>query len=436
MHNLARAVKSQGLYADAEKLDRKVLEIRQRTLGEEHPHTLASMHNLITDLTSQDRYEEAEILIRTVLEIRQRVLGNEHPDTLASKSLLTSVMQYQGRYSEAEILDREVLEIRRRTFGAEHPDTLSSMENLAISIINLGRYAEAERLFREVMEITRRVAGPEHPDTLGSMQNLAASLNQQGRCAEAESLLRDAMEITRRVLGPDHPNTLMITGNLAISINLQGRHAEAEALFREVIKIQRRVLGPEHTETQRTTRSLARLYETWCWELATADTVSRSDAAKAVGLAKLAIELRPDRANTWNNLGAAHYRAGDWQAAVDALEKADGMLEKGDRAHRMFLAMAHWQLGEKEKARQLYTQGAAWIASHAQDDEDQICFRAEAEQLLGISEEERKRLVEQYLAHPADSAREASKEKPNKLRTETEDGEVEKVDAEEPDAGP
>jgi tetratricopeptide (TPR) repeat protein len=116
-----------------------------------------------------------------------------------------------------------------------------------------------------------------------------------------------------------------------------------------------------------------------------------------VELAKLAIELRPDDANHWNNLGVAQYRAGNWKAAVEALEKADAMLTGGDRVHRMFFAMAHWQLGDKQKARELYAQGAAWIAAHAQYSEGQARFRAEAEQLMKIAEEDRGRLVQQYL---------------------------------------
>jgi hypothetical protein len=72
------------------------------------------------------------------------------------------------------------------------------------------------------------------------------------------------------------------------------------------------------------------------------------------------------------------------------------MIPRGDREHRMFLAMAHWQLGDKDKARERYAQGAAWIAEHQKDSGEQCRFRAEAEQLLEISEQERNRLIEQY----------------------------------------
>jgi tetratricopeptide (TPR) repeat protein len=153
--------------------------------------------------------------------------------------------------------------------------------------------------------------------------------------------------------------------------------------------------------------------------LATAADVSQRDPAKTVELANKAIELRPDDANHWNLLNVAQYRAGNWQAAVEALEKADAMIEGGDRPHRMFLAMAHWQLGNQDKARQRYAQGAAWIAAHAQNDEEQQRFRAEAEQLMGITEDARQELAEQYGARPADNQTPAPSERPHDTKPET-----------------
>jgi hypothetical protein len=131
-----------------------------------------------------------------------------------------------------------------------------------------------------------------------------------------------------------------------------------------------------------------------------------------VELANRAIDLRSESAaNDWTNLGVAQYRAGNWQTAVDALEKADAMIEGGGSIHRMFLAMARWRLGDKEKARQLYAQEAAWIAEHRKNSEEQNRFRAEAEELMEITEEEdRKRLVKEYLVRKVDkTAKEANK---------------------------
>src|SRR5262249_21231244 len=72
------------------------------------------------------------------------------------------------------------------------------------------------------------------------------------------------------------------------------------------------------------------------------------NADKALGLAKKAVELAPEEANCWNTLGVASYRAGDWKAAISSLEKSMKLRKGGTSFDWFFLAMAHWQLGDKE----------------------------------------------------------------------------------------
>jgi hypothetical protein len=66
--------------------------------------------------------------------------------------------------------------------------------------------------------------------------------------------------------------------------------------------------------------------------------------------AEHACRLAPDRQDYRIGLGAALYRAGRYQEAVESLEEAD-RLDKDSPAALAFLAMAHHQLGQREKAR-------------------------------------------------------------------------------------
>lgn len=50
-----------------------------------------------------------------------------------------------------------------------------------------------------------------------------------------------------------------------------------------------------------------------------------------------------------------------------------------------FLAMAHWQLGEKDKAREWFAKSVQWMEKGAKDEELRR-FRVEAAELLGIKE--------------------------------------------------
>jgi len=50
----------------------------------------------------------------------------------------------------------------------------------------------------------------------------------------------------------------------------------------------------------------------------------------------------------------AHYRAGDCKAAVSALEKSIEIRARPDPLAGLYLAMARYQLGEKDRARECY----------------------------------------------------------------------------------
>src|SRR6185369_5444280 len=86
------------------------------------------------------------------------------------------------------------------------------------------------------------------------------------------------------------------------------------------------------------------------WLLATTEHKTRN-AAEAVVRAERATQLSPEFGRAWTALGAARYRAGDWQRAAAALQKSLQLRKGNGAAEELFLAMAHGQLGEKEKAR-------------------------------------------------------------------------------------
>jgi tetratricopeptide (TPR) repeat protein len=86
---------------------------------------------------------------------------------------------------------------------------------------------------------------------------------------------------------------------------------------------------------------------------------------------------------------AAHYSAGDWKAAIEALKKSMELRKGGDSFDWFFLAMAHWQLGEKEQARKWYDQAVQWMQKHAPQDADLKHFRAEAATLLGVADQKK-----------------------------------------------
>jgi tetratricopeptide (TPR) repeat protein len=136
----------------------------------------------------------------------------------------------------------------------------------------------------------------------------------------------------------------------------------------------------------RTSAYLGSHYNTLAWLLATCPDSKCRDGRKAVELAKRAVALTPKDGNRWNTLGVAHYRAGDWKAAIAALEKSMELRKGGDCSDWFFLAMAQWQLGGQKDARPWYDKAVKWMEKNQPKDEELVRFRAEAKALLKIEE--------------------------------------------------
>ena len=74
--------RTSGQYEKAEPLFKKVLEIRQKTLGREDYRTLQTLNALAVLYQQMREYDQAEPLFNEALEISKNLLGPEHADTV------------------------------------------------------------------------------------------------------------------------------------------------------------------------------------------------------------------------------------------------------------------------------------------------------------------------------------------------------------------
>ena len=257
LDKLVEVFYAQGLYAEAERLCVRALEIKRAELGDRHPAAAASLNNLAALYRSQGRYGEAEPLYLEALEIRKAELGDRHPDTATSLNNLALLYKSQGRYDEAEPLYLEALEIRKAELGDRHPKTALSLNNLAGLYNSQGRYGEAEPLYLEALEIYKAELGDRHPDTASSLNNLAGLYESQGRYGEAEPLYLEALEIYKAELGDRHPDTATSLNNLAGLYYNTNRLSEAATTMSEALSIRENLLGPDHPHTLTSKQNLA-----------------------------------------------------------------------------------------------------------------------------------------------------------------------------------
>ena len=299
---------------------------------------------------------------------------------------------------------------------------------------SLGRLAPAEAGQRRAITLlTELIDGspdrPEYREALQvSLSNLGLILAAAGRPREAEAALRRALDFTaeRATLGPIPAGTMRFPGvaysataglDALVRLVAKDRPQEAVELLRRSCAIWQDLalddpqwqwhlpslrfglvqllsqLG-EFDQAAQVAEELVRrplndpeMLNNLAWVFATADTPPLRDPARAAALARAATERAPNRASNWNTLGVASYRTGDWRAAIEALEKAEALEpEKNLAFNGFFLAMARWQLGNRDEARRWFDRSTVWMDQNRPRDAELRRFRAEAVALLGMEE--------------------------------------------------
>jgi len=178
---------------------------------------------------------------------------------------------------------------------------------------------------------------------------LSEALQALGRTQEAEEALRRGLAIHQKLVA-DHPGVESHARDLGwryfgLGLLLHDTHRphEAAEAFRKARELFEN-LATEFPDIGRQQFALA-------WLLATCPATQFRDADRAVEAAKRALQHAPLSRRYWGALGIAQYRAGKWQAAVEALAKTVELAQGGNSVDWFFLAMAHWQLGDQKQAR-------------------------------------------------------------------------------------
>jgi tetratricopeptide (TPR) repeat protein len=334
------------------------------------------------------------------------------------------------RYPEAEALHRKLFAEQEKLTG-ELPDHARLARGVAISLQNVssavwqqGRREEALALTRELLTRRERLAErfPEDVvcrEQLGhALHLLAARLVDLGRRSEAAPLLRRAAE-ARAKLVADAPKNLQRRREWIETLLLARDHAAAAREAQELARLAprdgdgnfswaalflrrcARTAGNDPALPEPERHALAGRYEQLALDagqehyrrrpgspvalsnlatsLATAVDGTPREVDKALPLARRAAERRPDRRENHSTLGVVLYRAGRWKESAAALEEGARLTrptEEGAFTHALYpvhLAMARWQLGEKDAARKLLAQARGWAEKHLSESEE---FRA------------------------------------------------------------
>jgi WD40 repeat protein/tetratricopeptide (TPR) repeat protein len=204
---------------------------------------------------------------------------------------------------------------------------------------------------------------------------LSLALRATGRGQEAEKINRQAFDILMRLKNA-YPSAVeygtgaaTVCKDYGILLAATNRDEEAASALRQAVELDA-AQAAAHDR-------LARI-------LATSSDPKVRNPAEAIESGKRAVELAPTNGTFWNTLGTAQYRAGDWRAAVEALETARELSGERNSPDLFILAMAYWRSGDKEKARREYEQAVQELERNPSGETAPSCSREEAEALLDI----------------------------------------------------
>jgi non-specific serine/threonine protein kinase/serine/threonine-protein kinase len=286
-----------GAYPEARPQAERVVALRTRLQGEEHPATLKAMTTLGALYMLQND-AAADALVAKAYRIQQRVLGEGHETTLSSKLLLGGLYVRQRKFDLAKSTVTATFETARKSLGPNHQITQGAQQTLrAITVVQpqqpnrdkligqLGDLATdyealnlnsvpqmsaailvrasalvaqrdfqgAEALYRRGLEVTRG-AGTED---INLLRGLVTALQNQNKDQEMEPFLVSLIALERRTRSENDQQTRVDMGNLSRVYVRLGKYAESEAVTREVRDAQARGLGAENLNTSISAANMA-----------------------------------------------------------------------------------------------------------------------------------------------------------------------------------
>ncbi len=400
LEHLGYVLTGSGLHREAEQAFREAIADYGTSLAPSHRCELlvALNRGLAGVLNRAGRPDDAvEVLRRAVALSEAALVGSpdaaeRRADLIPTLRILAATLQRTRRPLEAiEAFEKALAfydtEIERSPSDLQRPlgkvDVLNELGRL---LAEERQPAKARETFQNASDICDKLAAqiPYDPAIGREFQadcyfQWARALAPLGRQRDAAETARKAVELyaslaAQRSDGPA-PQEVFYRWRLAVSSHLLGVALAATGNPREAADAYRRAVAL-HPERALFNNDLA-------WFLVASKSPPAHEPAEAVVLASKAVEIEPTAAHIWNTLGVAHYRAGEYHAAIAALEKSEKLghgREFGFNA--FFLALSRWQLGEHEQARRWFSDAVRWMGEKKPNDEELRRFHAEAEALI------------------------------------------------------
>jgi tetratricopeptide (TPR) repeat protein len=393
----------QSRLAEAEKIANDALALAD---NEKHAESLATtgiLMDLAETKSALGKHVEAEELARRVVEINRRKKRDHHPDTGHALWYLGYALKGQQKFAEAEAVLRESLAIFRENYPSEHYSIQRACQQLNLVLEAKGDRVGLDALAREEAVQAIRSNSPDYHVRLAEL--LLSNNPSDAQTEEAHRLIRAAIDEYCQVAA-DSPDDLDRRLKAATGfLEVKRICAAATGFTNEVDEVNRRVMA-ELPQIELVTKRLTdpavtspALYHVALIQLRLGDKAGYRATCKAL------INMPDDSANLANKwrpiwtpclapdalddlplhvrraeeylaktpqseshvslylLGAAHYRAAQYNQAAQRLQESIAAYPSDPAPgydtiyyQQLLLAITKWQLGERDAARRLFAE--------------------------------------------------------------------------------
>jgi serine/threonine protein kinase len=335
----------------------------------------------------QDAKGKHELGMKMAVKLREDLPAYPESDfgLAQQQHELGKTLVSMGRGTEAEPLYEKSIDSLNQLLKVL-PRQPSYKVELALCWIDLGLFHEGANKEKNAQEAFEKAATifdelfRAFPSVQEFQAELACCCYHQARMEEKKAdrekacqLLQRAIELQGSVAhkNPSKPEYPFFLSReywlLAKLLAKQGKPDQANSLLEQAKK-----------ECQ----DLPAVLNDLAWFMVLEPTPPIGDLDIALQMAKQAVDKAPQNGDFWNTLGLVHYRRAEWQPAIAALDKARTFHSHCESYDLFFLAMSHWQGGQKDQARQYHQKALAALSKTGAINEELQRFQQEAVQLL------------------------------------------------------
>lgn len=347
-----------GLYEKSLSINRRLISIREKIYGPEHPKIATSYNNIGIVYEDLSDYEKSLIFHGKSLQICEKQLGHDHPNTATSYNNIGHVYYALGNYRRALENYFKALEIREKIFGLGHPSTANSYGSIGTVYDRLGDYKKALEYQFKALKIHEEILGNEHDFTATSYNSIGIIYKIIGDFNKALEYLYKALKIREKVLGYQHPSTATLYNDIGVTYRCIGDYEKTLEFYFKTLSIYEKGVGIEHPFTATSYNNIGGVY--YCL----------GDYEKALEFYSKSVESfeiifglnHPSTATLYHNIGGVYSCQGSCDKALEFYGKALAVKEKILGVEHTSTALSYNDignvydhLGDFEKALEFYS---------------------------------------------------------------------------------